>query len=58
MDYKCKKCGSKNLFTENGNATGLYCQKCGTFRNDLAKMNYIATIVELPDGHIITCASR
>lgn len=23
------------------------------FRNDLAKMNYIATIVELPDGHII-----
>lgn len=22
-------------------------------RNDLAKMNYIATIVELPDGHII-----
>lgn len=25
----------------------------GLFKNDLAKMNYIATIVELPDRHII-----
>lgn len=33
MDYKCKKCGSKNLFTEKiVDATGLYCRECGAFQ--------------------------
>lgn len=40
MDYKCKKCGSKNLFTEKiVDATGLYCRECGIFRNILEKIN-------------------
>ena len=36
MDYKCKKCGSKNLFTEKiVDATGLYCRECGAFQKYL-----------------------
>lgn len=36
MDHKCKKCGSKNLFTEKiVDATGLYCRECGAFQKHL-----------------------
>ena len=36
MEYKCKKCGSKNLFTEKiVDATGLYCRECGAFQKYL-----------------------
>lgn len=30
MEFKCKKCGSKNYMIEkHGNNTGLYCSGCG-----------------------------
>ena len=38
MDFKCKKCGSKNYMIEkHGNNTGLYCSDCGKWHKWLSK---------------------
>ena len=38
MDFKCKKCGSKNYMIEkHGNSTGLYCSDCGKWHKWLNK---------------------
>ncbi|GAA6275800.1 hypothetical protein F170042I7_19860 [Blautia caecimuris] len=38
MDFKCKKCGSRNYMIEkHGNNTGLYCSGCGKWHKWLNK---------------------
>lgn len=66
-DYKCPECGAANEveLRPQGNATGLYCKKCGrwikwvgkdeywTIKHRFEKTENTTPTVELPDELII-----